>query len=103
MSGVSDRISADLLQRYTPIGARLDRLYGILFGVSYWKDLEELGYAAVATLLRDVHHRRNSFIHGHPEAIDDIIVDRLACDLKLEHEAWIAAFNKRATSPKRQV
>jgi hypothetical protein len=91
--------SAELLQQHGSIGARVYGLYRKLFGVSYWIDLEEMGYARVVTLLKDVHQRRNSFVHGHPEAIDDNIVERLALDLKLEHEAWIAAFNKRASSP----
>lgn len=96
MLSMSERVSSDLLQRYASIGARLDRLYGILFGVTYWADLRDLGYAGIATLLRDVQDRRNSFVHGRPEAIDDGIVERLASDLKLEHEAWIGAFNRRA-------
>lgn len=97
MDSVSQSGNPDLLNRYGSIGARLDRLYRILFGVTYWADLEGLGYGAVAALLKDVQERRNSFVHGHPEAIDDRTVERLGKDLKLEHEAWIAAFNRRAS------
>jgi len=96
MAAIPEPIVADLLQRYSSIGARLDRLYRVLFGTTYWADLEDLGYGQVAALLRDVQERRNRFVHGHPEAIDDTIVQRLGEGLKREHEAWIAAFNRRA-------
>jgi hypothetical protein len=99
MAKMPERVSSDLLQRYGAIGSRVDRLYRILFGVTYWTDLTDLGYADVAKLLRDVHERRNKFVHGQPEAIDDQTVEQLARNLKLEHEAWIAAFNRRATAP----
>lgn len=97
LSTVSETISSDLLQRYSAIGARLDRLYRILFRTTYWTDLQNLGYGQVGELLRDVQERRNRFIHGHPEAIDDAIVGSLVSVLKLEHEAWIAVFNRRAS------
>jgi hypothetical protein len=97
MSTVSEPILSDVLQRYSSIGARLDRLYRLLFETTYWTDLEDLGYGQVAALLRDVQNRRNRFVHGHPEAIDDATVQRLGADLKLEHEAWIAVFNRRAS------
>jgi hypothetical protein len=87
----------DLLRRYAVIGGRLDRLYKILFGTTYWRDLEELGHGAVAELLRRVHDGRNRFMHGEPSAIDDHLVADLVNQLKNEHEAWISAFNKRAT------
>jgi hypothetical protein len=49
----------------------------------------------VSQLLTRVHHRRNEFAHGHPEAIDDVLVEELVAGLKTEHESWIAVFNKR--------
>ena len=64
MHDLPERVSTDLLSRYNSIGARLDRLYGILFGLSYWADLNDLGFGGVATLLRDVQERRNKFLHG---------------------------------------
>jgi hypothetical protein len=87
----------DLLRRYAVIGGRLDRLYKILFGTTYWRDLEELGHGAVAELLRRVHDGRNSFMHGEPSSIDDDLVADLINQLKDEHQAWISVFNKRAT------
>jgi hypothetical protein len=99
MSRMKESVASDLLQRYSGIGSRVDRLYRILFHTTYWADLTDLGYASIANLLRDVHDRRNRFVHGHPEAIDDHIIDTLGRNLKLEHGSWIAAFNRRATSP----
>jgi sulfur carrier protein ThiS len=34
-------------------------------------------------------------MHGAPEAIDDITIEELIRNLKLEHESWIAVYNKR--------
>ena len=34
-------------------------------------------------------------MHGHPEAIDDALVEELVAGLKDEHEGWIAVFNRR--------
>jgi hypothetical protein len=36
-------------------------------------------------------------MHGNPVAIDDNLVTQVVLQLKDEHEAWIAIFNKRAT------
>ena len=36
-------VTKDLLQRYSSIGARLDRLYRVLFSTTYWTDLDDLG------------------------------------------------------------
>ncbi len=85
----------DLLHRYSSIGYRLEKLYKILFSKTYWADLQDLGYTEVANLLQQVHKRRNEFSHGHPEAIDDLLVKDLIGGLKDEHESWIAVFNKR--------
>ena len=99
--GLSDKIPApvmeDLLQRYSGIGARLDRLYRIAFSATYWSDLEGLGFPQVSRILQRVHEKRNLFAHGHPEAIDDQLIVELVDTLRDEHEAWIAVFNKRAT------
>ena len=56
---------------------RLDRLYKILFGVTYWDDLVDQGHGHVAQLLRRLQQRRNRFAHGQPEAIDDMLVTEL--------------------------
>ena len=88
----------DLLNRYSSVGARLDRLYKIVFSTTYWQDLDALGYNNVSKLLKDVHTSRNSFVHGHPEAIDDVLVEKLIEGLKDEHESWIAVFNRRTAA-----
>lgn len=97
MHALPERIREDLLDRYSSIGARLYQLYRIVFGKNYFEDLTGLGFGEVATLLLEVHKRRNEFTHGKPQAIDDATVLALVGALKTEHEAWIAAFNKRAT------
>ena len=96
MKGMPGTTAEDLLRRYAVIGGRLDRLYRILFGTTYWRDLEELGHGAVVELLRRVHDGRNRFMHGEPYAIDDALVRDLVAQLKDEHQAWISAFNRRA-------
>jgi hypothetical protein len=85
-----------LLHRYATVGARLDRLYKIVFASTYWSDLIELGFENVAKLLQLVQKRRNEFAHGQPAAIDERLITSLVAALKDEHEAWIAVFNKRA-------
>jgi len=85
----------DALQRYSSVGARLDRLYRIFFGLTYFDDLIACGYEEVAKLLRNVHTRRNEFAHGKPQAINDDLVTALVSGLKAEHEAWISVFNRR--------
>lgn len=94
MRGLPDSVTADLLNRYWAVGARLDRLYRILFSTNYWADLADLGYGHVAELLRLVQTRRNEFAHGHPEAIDELLVERVVAGLRDEHEGWIAVFNR---------
>lgn len=90
----------DTLNRYAAIGARLDRLYRVACGSTYMADLRELGYSGVADHLTFVQQRRNAFTHGEPHAIDDtVVVVAVVEQLKLEHEAWIAVFNKRAARP----
>jgi hypothetical protein len=87
----------ELLGRNEFIGARLERLYKIVFSTTYKKDLEELGFAQIAILLSRIQQKRNEFMHGHPEAIDDTLVRDLVASLKDEYESWIAVFNRRAT------
>ena len=52
-------------------------------------------YGKVAALLKRVEECRNRFSHGHPEAIDDAVVEALVAGLKDEHEDWRAVFNRR--------
>lgn len=95
MVQVPQRLAEDTLQRYTSIGSRLDRLYRVLFETSYWADLTELGFDDIRLHLVQVQERRNAFAHGDPRAIDDALVVAVVANLKREHEAWIAAFNRR--------
>ncbi len=92
---VPKQVMAHLLDRYSGIGARLDRLYRIAFSTTYRADLNDLGYGKVAALLKRVEECRNRFTHGQPEAIDDSLVEALVAGLKDEHEGWIAVFNRR--------
>lgn len=71
MRKLPPRVTEDLLIRYSAIGARLDRLYGILFDATYRADLNELGFDTVALHLARVQDRRNAFAHGELHAIDE--------------------------------
>jgi hypothetical protein len=95
MRDVPPRLAEDTLQRYSSIGSRLDRLYRVLFETSYWADLIELGFDDISRHLIKVQERRNAFAHGDPRAIDDALVVAVVDNLKREHEAWIAAYNRR--------
>ena len=97
MREVPSRLAEDTLQRYSSIGSRMDRLYRVLFGTTYSADLTELGYGDIARHLIQVQERRNAFAHGDPRAIDDALVAAVVDNLKREHEAWIAAYNRRGT------
>jgi hypothetical protein len=90
------RIIDDMLRRYSAIGSRLNDLYRVAFDSTYKKDLEDLGYGHVWPHLAQIQERRNQFAHGKPQAIDDALVLTVVEKLKVEHEAWIAVFNKRA-------
>ena len=92
---VPGQVMHHLLERHSSVGARMDRLYRVVFSSTYRGDLNDLGYGRVASLLKQVEQCRNRFTHGHPEAIDDALVEELVAGLKDEHEAWIAVFNKR--------
>lgn len=99
LRAVSDRIAKYLLKRNSAISDRLDKLYRELFETSYYNDLLALGYPQVEQHIRDVQERRNRFVHGDPAAVDEALVIRVVDNLKIEHEAWIAVFNQRATHP----
>ena len=94
-NAVPEKVMAHLLDRYSSVGARMDRLYRVVFSTTYRADLNDLGYGKVAAMLKKVQQCRNRFAHGHPEAIDDTLVKELVAGMKDEHEGWIAVFNKR--------
>ncbi len=97
MRDFQSSVIEDLLNRYSAIGARLERLYRILFNTTYWADLIDAGFEEVAVILKGVHVARNSFVHGTPSAIDDHVITEIISFLRTEHESWIAVFNRRAT------
>ncbi|MCC6229947.1 MAG: hypothetical protein IT432_12070 [Phycisphaerales bacterium] len=98
MRDLPESVTGDLLQRYGSIGARLDRLYRLLFSSTYWLDLETVGFAKIADLLKRLQEQRNQFAHGRPAALDDTLISDLVASLKEEHESWIAVFNLRAAA-----
>lgn len=93
----------DALRRYSAIGTRLNDFYRVAFNSTYKNDLESAGYGQIWSHLAMVQMRRNSFAHGQPQAIDDALVTAVIQNLKIEHEAWIAVFNKRAARPPREA
>jgi hypothetical protein len=96
LSEMPIRILDDMLRRYSAIGARLNDLYRVAFDSTYKSNLETVGQGHVWPHLAQVQERRNQFAHGQPQAIDDALVQAVVENLKVEHEAWIAVFNKRA-------
>jgi hypothetical protein len=89
----------DALRRYSAIGPRLNEFYRVAFDSTYKSDLEALGHGEVWPHLAKIQERRNAFAHGQPQAINDALVTAVVENLKVEHEAWIAVFNKRAARP----
>ena len=87
---VPDKVMDHLLERHASVGARMDKLYKVVFSTTYPADLNSLGYGQVAALLQTVQKCRNRFAHGHPEAIDDALVEELVAGLKDEHDGWVA-------------
>ena len=99
LSEVPSRLLDDTLRRYSAIGARLNDLYRVAFNSTYRGDLEEVGHNGIWAHLAQIQERRNLFAHGQPQAIDDPLVQAVVENLKVEHESWIAVFNKRAARP----
>jgi hypothetical protein len=95
LRGVPTRLIDDTLSRYASVGARLDRLYRVLFDTTYARDLEDLGFGDIARFVATVQVWRNAFAHGQPRSIDDDLVTSVIENLQHEHEAWIAVFNRR--------
>jgi len=96
---VPERLLDDTLRRYSSIGVRMNDFYRVAFGSTYREDLEQAGYAQVWPHLARIQERRNLFAHGQPQAIDDVLVQSAVEMMKVEHEAWISVFNKRAARP----
>jgi hypothetical protein len=77
LKGAPTALADDMLERYSSIGARLDKLYRVLFGTTDERDLKEIGRSALWSHLKEVQRRRNEFIHGNPIAIDDSFVIKI--------------------------
>lgn len=91
--GVKD----DLLRRYSGIGSRMDRLYRALFDTTLRQDFISLGYGEAWSHLEKVQDRRNRFVHGEAEIIDDGLVNEVVERLPDVQAAWIGVYNKRCT------
>ncbi len=100
MKNIPKSIQENLLKRYQSISSRTSELYKVLFGRgnSYYLDLNMLGFQNVNNLLNRIQERRNRFMHGEPEAIDDELVEEMVDKLKLEHESWICVYNLRVAN-----
>jgi hypothetical protein len=90
-------IRADLLRRYSSIGSRMDQLYKLTFNATMKGDLAALGYSDVFEHLVQVQERRNEFVHGNSEAINDNLVREVVERLPNVQAAWLALYNKRCT------
>lgn len=90
-------VGVDLLRRYQSIGSRMDRLYTMLFEAKIKADLDTLGHSAVYNHLQKIQSRRNEFIHGNAEAIDDDLVRETVERLPDVQAAWVALYNLRCT------
>jgi hypothetical protein len=75
----------------------MDRLYKLLFNTSFEEDLAAVGHPSVYAHLTEVQSRRNEFIHGNAEAINDALVYATVEKLHDVQEAWVALYNKRCT------
>lgn len=88
-------VSRDLLQRYSSIGSRLDRLYRIIFDTTFESDLSAIGYSHLYPHITEVQNKRNEFVHGNPEAINDGLIESILCHYHDLTDAWIRLFNLR--------
>lgn len=92
---VKESISKDLLKRYASVGSRMDQLYKMLFSTSFKDDITEIGYGHIYDHIKNVQNKRNQFMHGDANAIDDSLVKDTIEYLQESQKAWIALYNKR--------
>jgi hypothetical protein len=95
LSSLPDSVQKDLLNRYDSVSAHMRQLYQILYGVKYVDDLVAVGAEGIGGHLAHIQDARNRFVHGDPEAISDSLVEAVVRNIKAEHNAWIAVFNRR--------
>jgi hypothetical protein len=97
LRSVPETLRADILGRYSSVGSRMDRLYKLVFGTTYFNDLRAIGAPLLVDFLQEVQSRRNDFSHGQPAAMTDDLAGRTVATLQDEHLAWIAVFNLRVS------
>lgn len=95
MRSLPASVRDDLLTRYDSVGSHMRQLYQILFGVKYLDDLIAVGAEAMGGYLARVQDARNRFVHGDPEALSDGPVEAVVRNMKVEHDAWVAVYNRR--------
>lgn len=98
MKQLREPLREDILTRYSSVGARMDRLYKLVFGTTYFEDLRAVNAEPIVTLLAEIQKRRNEFAHGHPAAISDELAEQVVSNLRDEHFAWISVFNRRVAA-----
>ena len=96
-------LGGELLRRFPNIGGRLDRLYKLRWGTTFWDNMADNGYAEAAKHLRTVQSARNNFVHGAPEAIDDALVKATVERLRDVQWGWVSVFNQRCTGMNKKV
>jgi hypothetical protein len=100
-TSLPEGVRRDVLRRYPGIGSRMHQLYKMLFNTSLQEDLEAVGYGSVYSHLTEVQRRRNEFVHGNAEAIDENLVYTTVEKLPEVQQAWVALYNLRcAGNPK---
>jgi DNA-binding transcriptional regulator YbjK len=98
LAQMREALCEDILARYSSVGARMDRLYKLVFGTTYFEDLRAVNAEPIVSLLAEVQKRRNEFAHGQPGAITDDLTNQVVAALREEHLAWIAVFNRRVAA-----
>lgn len=81
----------------------MNELYEILFGVKYIDDLIAVGADSVGGHIARVKDARNRFVHGDPTKLSDSLIEAIVCNLKSEHDAWVAVFNRRISIRQRAL
>ena len=103
MADYPDSAREDLLKRYGQIGARLNRLYRIVFGTTFWDDLKSQGDEKIVVHLRQVQDCRNAFMHGDPKSLNEEIVLQTIELLHETQSAWMRLFNRQCTGRKKKT
>jgi hypothetical protein len=94
-------VQRDLLKRYDSVSTHMNELYAILFDTKYIDDLEAIGAESVGGHLARVKDARNRFVHGDPTKLSDSLIEAIVRNLKSEHDAWVAVFNRRISIQRR--